>query len=140
MQREPVGGKQVTFFVFFAFAMLIVLLTFVSTFSKPSGSGGFPPAFGYGVGGVAILAAAILATTWLRPFDGLPFPRFQQQMLICLAVSEFGTLIGFVMHLGSGAPMWPLAAGSLVVDLALILPRLLGYWRMNGQGGGTRRL
>ena len=140
MSPQPTPRKQVSLLILFSFVMLIVMLTFVSNMAPPAQSTTFPAAIVYGVGAVAILGAAFLSVFLLRPNQGLSAQRFQTQMLICLAASEFGTLFGFAMHQSSGSPMWPLSAASVVVDLLVILPRVLAYWRVNDSDGGTRTL
>jgi hypothetical protein len=132
MQSSPRGLKQTSLLILFAFVMLIVLLTAQTYMMPPRAYGDFPTTAGYGVGAAVIVAAAVLTMVWFRPRGDMSGGRVQTQMLICLAVSELGTLIGFVMHMASGAAVWPLAAGSIAVDILLVLPRVLGYWRLQG--------
>ena len=129
MQPSSRGRKQTLLLIVFAYSMLIVLLTYVSTF-MPSPSNGTPPStVTYAIGIVALCVAAAMSFIVMRPNSPLLGGRFQSQMLVCLAMSEFAAIVGFLGKQMSGAPMWPLAAGSLLVNLVFILPRVLAYCR-----------
>jgi hypothetical protein len=131
-QRSP-SPKLTILLIVFAFAMLILLLTGVSAMTSPNPQPPTLPApVGYVVGFAAIIAAALLTVFRLNPSSGMGLQKFQVQMLICLAIAEFGCLVGFVGHLAAGTPMWPLSIGSEAVILVLILPRVLAFVRMQG--------
>ena len=116
--------------------MLAVLLTFVgsTTRSRPNEH---PIDFSYVLlaGGIPLVAAAFLTVQKLLPSSETSPGVFQTKMLICLAVAELGTLIAFYIHTTSGTPIWPLALGTLLVDIGLVLPRVLLYWRLKEEEG-----
>lgn len=130
MQYRATGTpKQTILLILFAFSMLIVMLTVLSAGMPPGPSESMRP-IGYVLGGAAILGSAFLTSFKLRPSRDTSWAIFQTNMLMCLAFSELGSLLGFVWHLSSGIPMWPLSVGSLTVNLLLILPRVLAYIRL----------
>ena len=61
MPTYQIGRKKYAFLIFLGFVLIIVQMTFVSTFSRATGSGGFPLVLGYGMGGLSVFASAILA-------------------------------------------------------------------------------
>lgn len=135
MYPDRKAPPQVLILICFSFVMLVVLLTFVSTMANGPTSGSFPTGVFYGIGIVSEVVGAFLALTRLSAAGSLSAPKFQTTMLICLAFAEFGALLGFVIHLSTGRPMWPMSAGSLAVMLLFILPRVIAFSRGSG---GTR--
>lgn len=121
------NSRQVLLFIVVAFAILVLMLSFVGESIPPKTMqrSDLP----YVLGFAAIAGSALMSLVKLRPLVGMPLPRFQRQMMICLGLAELGTLAGFVFHIQMGASIWPLAAGSEAVILLLILPVALAEMR-----------
>lgn len=123
--------RKVALPILFAFTMLPLLLLFVTSTwehadQQPSSS--IAPGILYALEILILLVAAGYTTMSLRP--ELPPQRFVQSMILCLVLSEFAWILAFAFlsSLG-GASMAPAVAGSVLVNVFFIGPRVLAFLR-----------
>lgn len=116
---------------------LILLLVSSLIADKPKGEGQlFPDMLVYGVGVVSLVSSLSWAATKLSPTatlggkDLTPIREFQTNVVIALAVSEFGVLFGFVAFLSNEAKLLPLVGATIAVNALLIWPRVAAFWRL----------
>lgn len=125
------GSKRVALPILFAFTVLPLLLQMVASMSErpsPPASGPIPWGILYAIDALILVVAAGYATIGLRP--GLPPQKFFQTMVISLAISEFASILTFMFLFSSGSSVIaPAVAGSILVNLFFIAPRVLAFSR-----------
>jgi hypothetical protein len=122
--------RQSAFLILGAQTFLPLLLVFVAFSTTGNGRApreAIPMPIAYVIGASSLLGALVYGGKNL--IAGVTPARFNQQMIITLALSEFSALIGFVSGLGDWARVVPFAAGTIAVNLLFVAPRVSAFYR-----------
>jgi F0F1-type ATP synthase membrane subunit c/vacuolar-type H+-ATPase subunit K len=138
----PAGFKLTWFVNWFSYMGLVIILSstafMVLSGREPAVIGAELRVIFWVIAIVSMIASIVVTGLFVRPRAQIgaepevkPAGHFQTYSVIAMALAEVPVLLGFVlsMLMSDPAQVLPLAAGSLGVHLAVILPAGLEYWR-----------
>jgi hypothetical protein len=124
--------KQAGIFIVFSFAIFVVITTvFATTLPDREPIDSSNPML---MIGAAFLVASIVASPILLSVQNASRQAFLSRVIVSLALAEGAAIFGTMSRFFGGPIAWSFAlgAGSLVVIVALILPKVVGHDSIRG--------